>query len=90
MGKLKKKKRDDYVKRLNEIYSKNLKNENIEEIKGKGSIIDKHTVEVDGKRYTTERILIATGGYPLQLEFEGKENLIDSDGFFDIEKKPKK
>lgn len=48
-------------------------------------------MEVDGKdRYTADHILIATGGKPAVVEYEGGEHTINSDGFFDIEEVPKK
>lgn len=31
-------------------------------IEGRGTLIDAHTVEVNGKRFTAKNILIATGG----------------------------
>ena len=38
--------------RLNGVYMKLLNNAGVEYIEGRGSIVDAHTVDVDGKKYT--------------------------------------
>ena len=38
--------------RLNGIYMKMLNNAGVEYFEGRGTIVDAHTVEVDGKKYT--------------------------------------
>ena len=38
--------------RLNCVYMKLLNNAGVEYIEGRGSIVDAHTVDVDGKKYT--------------------------------------
>ncbi len=38
--------------RLNNAYKNTLKGANVELLEGKGTVIDPHTVDVDGKRYT--------------------------------------
>ena len=48
--------------RLEQIYVNMLKNSGVEIIEGRGVLVDPHTVEVGGRRYTAENILIATGG----------------------------
>ena len=47
--------------RLTGIYGRILSGADVELITGRGSIVDKHTVDVDGKQYTAKNILIATG-----------------------------
>jgi glutathione reductase (NADPH) len=84
-----KKNRDTYVKRLNGIYETNLGNDKITVIKGFGRFIDNRTVEVNGKKYTGEHILIAVGSKPNDVQFEGKEHTINSDGFFELDHLPK-
>ncbi|ORY83015.1 glutathione reductase, partial [Protomyces lactucae-debilis] len=92
-----KQKRDAYIKRLNGIYEKNLNNDKVEWISGYASFTAPNEVEVkmhDGSgtnTYRAKKILIAVGGAPAKPEgIEGAELGIDSDGFFDIEKQPKK
>lgn len=57
-------------------------------IKGEGKIIDKHTIEVGGKNYTTEYIVIGTGCRDSKLDVEGKEFIHDSKDFLDIDEMP--
>ncbi|XP_023236736.1 glutathione reductase, mitochondrial-like isoform X2 [Centruroides sculpturatus] len=85
-----KKKRDDYVKHLNEVYRRNLDKSGVAVIKGEAKFVDRRTVEVEGKRYSGERVLIATGGRPLVPEVPGAELGITSDGFFRLEEVPGK
>jgi glutathione reductase (NADPH) len=91
-----KKKRDAYVKRLNGIYEKNLQNDKVEYIHGRATIKSKNEVEVtldngDKQSIKTSKILIAVGGHPtLPKDVPGAELGTDSDGFFEIEKQPKK
>jgi len=91
-----KRKRDQYVERLNKAYEKNLANDNVEWIHGRAHFTSPHEVEVDrddgGKDYIkSEHVLIATGGHPKFLRnIEGWDLGISSDGFFALEKQPKK
>jgi len=85
-----KKNRDAYIRRLNGIYEKNLNRRGVIHLQGKGRFIDPHTVDVDGDKYTAERIVIATGGYPIVPRIHGAELGITSDGFFELEERPEK
>lgn len=86
-----KKKRDEYIKNLNNIYQKGLITSGITEFQGNANLVDKNTVQIGEKQFTAERILIATGGRPkIPTETKGYEYGIDSDGFFELEKQPKK
>lgn len=89
------KKRADYVKRLNGIYEKNLKNEKVEYVHGRATFLDPHTVSItldDGSKaeVRAKNILIAVGGHPNFPPIEGAKLGISSDGFFDLTKQPKK
>lgn len=78
------------ISRLNGIYDNMLANAGATVINGRGRIIDAHTVAVGDKTYTTERILIATGGWPFVPEFEGREYVVDSNQIFDLDQFPKR
>jgi glutathione reductase (NADPH) len=83
--------KDQEIARLSGIYVRNLQNAGAELLHGKGVVIDPHTVEVDGKRYTTQRILIATGGRPwMPRELAGVEHAITSNEAFHLEELPKR
>lgn len=78
------------ISRLKGVYDGILNNAHVEVIKGRGRIVDQHTVEVDGKKYTTERILLAVGGWPFIPDFKGREHVISSNEVFDLETFPKR
>lgn len=87
-----KKARDDYIKRLNEIYATGFASENVTCVYGTASLVDAHTVKVDNgliTTYTAAHIVIATGGRPIFPPGEGiTEHCITSDGFFDLTELP--
>ncbi|CAH1781325.1 unnamed protein product [Owenia fusiformis] len=85
-----KKTRDDYIKRLNGIYQRNLDGSKVETILGDAKFTEGNCVEVEGQKYSAEHILIATGGRPTPVNIPGAEHGIDSDGFFELESLPKK
>ncbi len=82
--------RENYIRRLNGIYEKNLAKENVEYLAGFGSLIDAHTVKVGENTYTTERILLAPGGTPTVPQIPGADLGITSDGFFELTEMPGK
>ncbi|KAL6860382.1 Glutathione reductase [Amphichorda felina] len=91
-----KNKRDAYIKRLNGIYERNLGNDKVQYVHGYGRLLSKNQVEVtqdDGSKVlvNAKKILVAVGGKPTPPPaIPGAEFGINSDGFFDIDKQPKK
>ena len=85
-----KRSRDRYIARLNGIYEGNLAKRDITTIRGKACFVDAHTIDVAGRQYTAERIVIATGGYPIVPRIKGSEMGITSDGFFELEDMPRR
>ncbi len=83
------KSRQEYIGRIHKSYDNVLAKNNVEVIKGFARFVDKNTLEVDGKHYTADHILIATGGRPTIPNIPGAEYGIDSDGFFALEQQPK-
>lgn len=57
---------------------------------GRATVTGPHQVSVDGRTYSAERILIATGGVPTLPAFEGHEHLLTSDQIFDLDRLPEK
>lgn len=82
--------RDEYVRKLNAGYERNLAGNKVEILRGFGRFVDARTVEVDGTRLTADRILIATGGRPSVPAVPGAELGITSDGFFALERQPRR
>ena len=85
-----KERRDQYVERLNGIYERNLANKSIPVLRGRARFLDAHRVEVDGREYRAERIVIATGGRPTVPDIPGAELGITSDGYFELEDRPQR
>ncbi|MFU8832165.1 MAG: glutathione-disulfide reductase [Wenzhouxiangella sp.] len=82
--------KDKEIDRLNRIYISLLDNAGVDLHMGRGRLIDAHTVLVDGKRFTAEKILIAVGGRPWVPDIPGKELAITSDEAFDLKQLPGK
>lgn len=80
--------RNQEIQRLEKIYGNVLKNNNVEYISGRGILKDSHTVEVQGKLYSTKYILIAVGGWPDKLPIKGHEHCISSNEIFSLKEQP--
>lgn len=78
------------IERLNAIYQNMLVNAGCTLLQGRGVMIDKHTVEVAGVRYSAQRIIVATGGWPFVPDFPGNEHVISSNEVFYLDKFPKR
>lgn len=78
------------IKRLNGVYERILDDAGVTIIDGRASLLDQHTVEINGKRITSERILVATGGWPSVPDIPGKEHVITSNEAFFLDALPKK
>ncbi len=76
--------------RLHGIYMNLLNGAGNEVIDGRGKVVDPHTVEVAGKHYTAERILIATGGWPSLPDVPGIEHAITSNEALELPERPKR
>ena len=85
-----KQKRDAYIARLNAVYARNLAAKGVTQVQGAAHFVDAHTIEVNGVRLTAPHIVIATGGRPTVPELAGAELGITSDGFFALERRPKR
>ncbi|SBS89642.1 glutathione reductase, putative [Plasmodium malariae] len=88
--------RDKYIRRLNDIYRQNLKNDNVELFEGTASLMSENKVlikkakNVNDEENTDEQmiegknILIAVGNRPIFPPVKGIEHTISSDDFFKI------
>lgn len=78
------------IERLNGIYRNLLVNSGVTLLEGHARIVDEHHVELAGKRYSAQHILIATGGWPLIPNIPGREHAIDSNQAFFLPQLPKR
>lgn len=77
------------IERINGVFDDMLENVGIDLMRGRASLIDPHSVKVNGKTYSAERILLTTGGRPYVPEIPGSENVMVSDQAFFLETLPK-
>ncbi len=85
-----KQRRDAYVERLNGIYERNLDKRGVTYLAGHARFVDAHTVDIEGRRVSADRIVIATGGRPMVPDIPGAELGITSDDFFELEARPQR
>lgn len=78
------------IERLNGIYRKLLINSGVTILEGHARLTDAHHVEINGQRFSAERILIATGGWPQIPDIPGREYAITSNEAFFLEQLPKR
>jgi len=78
------------IERLNGVHEGLLRNAGVRHVEGRATIIDPHTVEVEGKRYSAENILVASGGWPTVPEIPGAELAITSNEVFYLDELPRK
>jgi glutathione reductase (NADPH) len=78
------------IERLNGIYRKLLVNSGVTLLEGHARLADAHHVDINGQRFSAERILIATGGWPQIPEIPGREHAITSNEAFFLKQLPKR
>jgi glutathione reductase (NADPH) len=81
--------KDKEIGRLSQIYINMLNNAGVEIIDGHAALVEPHTVEVAGRSYTAENILIATGSWPETPDIPGIEHVISSNEALDLEALPR-
>lgn len=62
----------------------------VDHIVGLGEFVGPNQVKVGDDIFEAKHILVATGGHSMRMDIPGGDLGIDSDGFFDLEKQPKK
>lgn len=80
--------KNNEIERLNGIYGRLLEKAGVDLIVGEAKFVDEHTVEVAGKKYTADKILVAVGGKPFVPDFPGKEHVITSNEAFYLDDLP--
>ncbi|WP_207063083.1 glutathione-disulfide reductase [Motiliproteus sp. SC1-56] len=78
------------ISRLNGIYQRLLEGTGVEVLDGRGRVTGPQEVAVGERRYRCERILIATGGWPVVPDFPGSELALTSNEIFDLETLPER
>jgi glutathione reductase (NADPH) len=78
------------IQRLNSIYRQVLENAGVRIFEQRATLIDAHTVEINGKRHTAGFILLATGGWPVKPDIPGIDLAITSNEAFFLEALPRR
>ena len=79
------------VDRLEGLYGQTLDNHKVTVLKTRATVVGPQKVRLaDGTEVTSERILIATGGWPHVPQFPGSEHAITSNEVFHLETLPRR
>ena len=78
------------ITRLNGIYGQLLTGAGATVIRGRARVVGAHEVEVGGARHRAERIVVATGGWPVPADVPGGERAISSNEIFDLARFPER
>ena len=82
--------KDKEIARLNQVYDRLLLDAGVDIMHGHATLLDAHTVSVNGQKITARNILIATGGWPIKPDIPGAEYAISSNEFFHLESLPRR
>jgi len=82
--------KDREIARLNGVYESLLANAGVAILRARATVVDPHTVEVDGRRLTARHILVATGSWPYVPDIPGRELAITSNEAFFLEALPRR
>ncbi len=80
---------DKEVRRLSQLHISWLEKAGVTLIPGRATLLDPHTVEVDERKITADKILIAVGGRPAKPDLPGMEYGITSNEIFHLKEQPK-
>ncbi len=82
--------KDREITRLEGVYRKLLTGAGATIFDGRAVLVDPHTVEVGGDRFSAKNIVIATGGHPERPDIPGAELGIISDDAFYLKSMPQR
>lgn len=82
--------KQDIIDNLPQDLTNRLESNGAKIIKGHAEFIDNHTLSVDGRKVTAEKIVIATGLRPHRLDIPGTELAHDSEDFLNLKHLPSK
>ncbi len=78
------------IARLNRIYERLIEGPGAEIFDSRAVFLDRHTLDVGGRRITADKVLIAVGGRPFVPDFDGSEHTITSDDAFFLPELPER
>jgi glutathione reductase (NADPH) len=78
------------ISRLNAVYGQLLESVGVTTIRGRAWVVGPHEVQIGAARHRAERIVVATGGWPVGAGVRGGELAISSNEIFDLPVFPKR
>lgn len=78
------------ISRLNGVYKGLLDSAGVTHFDGRARIIDEHHISINDQVVSTDKILIATGGWPTVPDFPGREHVITSNEAFFLDRLPER
>ena len=78
------------IQRLNGVYSGLLTDAGVTVFNGAARLADPHTIEIDGRRVTSEAVLVATGAWPTVPAWPGREHVVTSNEMFSLPTFPRR
>jgi len=78
------------ISRLNRVYGELMTNAGVTILRGRARLVGARAVEVNGVVHAAERIVVATGGWPVPPAVPGAELTISSNEIFDLPVFPKR
>jgi glutathione reductase (NADPH) len=82
--------KDREIARLNGVYESVLEKAGAKILRARATVVDAHTVEAGGRRYSARHILVATGSWPQIPQIPGRELAITSNEAFFLERLPRR
>jgi len=76
--------------RIEGVYRRMLADSGVRLITGRASVVDSHTLLIDGKAFSAERLLIATGSVPSRPAIPGIELAVTSNEILDLSETPRR
>ncbi|KAB8331806.1 glutathione-disulfide reductase [Scytonema tolypothrichoides VB-61278] len=73
-----------HIESIHHSYFEQLQAAGIELIRGRATFVDSHTVEINERKYTADKILIAVGGGAIKPNIPGIEYALTSRQMFDL------
>jgi len=81
--------KEQEIQRLSKVHTQSLQKAGVELIKGRTTFSNPHTLEVEGREITADKILIAVGAKTVKPDIPGIEEAITAGELFNLKQQPK-
>ena len=82
--------KDREIARLNGVYERVLTSAGVQIVRGRATVVGPHEVSVNGKKFSAQHVLVATGSWPVIPPIPGREHAITSNEAFHLERLPRR